>query len=42
VIARIAKRMGASYLWGLINFTVGVAAGGIYVALILIAHGAVR
>jgi hypothetical protein len=42
MIARIAKRMGASYLWGVANFTAGVVAGGIYVAVALIAAGLIR
>lgn len=25
----IARKLGASYLWGLINFTIGVAAGSV-------------
>jgi hypothetical protein len=41
MIARLRK-LGVNYAWGLINFTVGVTVGGIYVAAILITHGAVR
>jgi hypothetical protein len=33
------RKLGVNYLWGIINFTVGVALGGIWVALSLIAHG---
>jgi hypothetical protein len=42
MVARFAKRLGANYLWGIANFTAGVAAGGIYVAVALIAAGLVR
>jgi hypothetical protein len=28
-------RFGVNYIWGLLNFTVGVAAGGIFVAAAL-------
>jgi hypothetical protein len=41
MIARL-KSLGLNYLWGLANFTIGVTAGGIYVAAILVAHGAMR
>jgi hypothetical protein len=41
MIARL-KSLGLNYLWGLANFTAGVAAGGTYVAAILVAHGIVR
>jgi hypothetical protein len=41
MIARL-KSLGLNYLWGLVNFTIGVTAGGIYVAAILVAHGVVR
>lgn len=27
MIRQLAKRIGASYIWGLINFTIGVALG---------------
>lgn len=36
------RKLGLNYVWGLINFTAGVAAGGIYVALALIAAGIIR
>jgi hypothetical protein len=42
MIVRLARRLGVNYFWGLANFTFGVAAGGIYVAVILIAHGILR
>ena len=29
------KRLGVNYLWGVLNFTAGVTAGGIVVATIL-------
>lgn len=35
-------RLGLNYFWGIANFTVGVTAGGIWVAAILIAHGVLR
>lgn len=35
----LAKRLGASYVWGLINFTVGVAAGAFWTGLILGLYG---
>lgn len=33
---RLAKRLGASYLWGVINFALGVAAGSFYGATFVI------
>jgi hypothetical protein len=36
------RSLGVNYAWGLINFTVGVTAGGIYVAVALVAAGLVR
>lgn len=36
------RSLGVNYFWGLINFTVGVSVGGIYVAVALIAAGLVR
>jgi hypothetical protein len=41
MIARLRK-LGVNYVWGIINFTIGVTVGGIYVAAILVMHGAVR
>jgi hypothetical protein len=38
----LVRRLGLNYLWGLCNFAAGVAAGGTYVAAILVAHGIVR
>jgi hypothetical protein len=40
--SRIFKSLGVNYLWGIANFTAGVVAGGIYVAVALIAAGLVR
>lgn len=39
---KLIKRLGLSYAWGLANFTLGAALGGIYVAAILLSNGAVR
>jgi hypothetical protein len=39
---RRLKSLGLNYLWGLANFTLGVTAGGTYVAAILVSHGAMR
>lgn len=41
MIRRI-KSLGLNYIWGVLNFTGGVALGGSYVALALIAAGAVK
>jgi hypothetical protein len=40
--SRFIKSLGVNYAWGVINFTFGVVAGGIYVAVALIAAGLVR
>jgi hypothetical protein len=40
--SRFFKSLGVNYLWGIANFTFGVVAGGIYVAVALIAAGLVR
>lgn len=42
MIVRVCKRLGLNYAWGLINFTVGSALGGIWVAVALVMQGAVR
>jgi hypothetical protein len=42
VIARIGKAIVRAYLNSLVWFSIGVAAGGTYVAAILVAHGLVR
>ena len=42
MIARIGKAIVRAYLNSLLWFTVGVTAGGTYVAAILVAHGVVR
>jgi hypothetical protein len=41
MIARLRK-LGLNYAWGLLNYTLGVATGGAYVAVVLIGHGMVR
>jgi hypothetical protein len=42
VIARIGKAIVRAYLNSLVWFSIGVAAGGTYVAAILVAHVVVR
>jgi hypothetical protein len=42
MIARIGKAIVRAYLNSVLWFSVGVTAGGIYVAAILVAHGIVR
>jgi hypothetical protein len=32
---RLAQKLGANYLWGLVNFTFGVAAGSFYTGFVL-------
>jgi hypothetical protein len=41
-MGKLLSKFGVNYAWGLINFTIGVAAGGIYVAVALIMAGIVR
>lgn len=36
------RKLGLNYAWGLLNYTLGVATGGTYVAFVLIGHGMVR
>jgi hypothetical protein len=36
------SKLGLNYAWGLLNYTLGVATGGAYVAVVLIEHGMVR
>lgn len=40
-IRKLFARLGVNYVWGLINFTLGVTLGGIWVAASLIAAGVV-
>jgi hypothetical protein len=37
----LARRLGVNYAWGLVNFTAGVAGGGVFVAAALITAGLV-
>jgi hypothetical protein len=36
------RKLGLNYAWGLLNYTLGVAMGGAYVAVVLIEYGALR
>jgi hypothetical protein len=38
----LLRKLGVNYAWGLINFTVGSALGGIWVAIALVMQGVVR
>jgi hypothetical protein len=38
----IIRKLGVNYIWGVANFTLGVTAGGIYVAVAMIMAGLVR
>jgi hypothetical protein len=42
MIARVGKALWRAYLNSVLWFTLGVTAGGCYVAAILVAHGVVR
>jgi hypothetical protein len=42
MIARLGKAIVRAYVSSLVWFSIGVAAGGTYVAAILVAHGVVR
>lgn len=39
---RLVAKLGVNYLWGLLNFTAGAIACGIWVAIALVAAGTVR
>ena len=38
----LIARLGLNYAWGLLNFTAGATAGGVWVAIALVAAGVVR
>jgi hypothetical protein len=45
ILERVASKLqhlGVNWAWGLLNFTVGSALGGTWVAIALVMHGAVR